>query len=326
MSIDVLRPGLLTTVQDLGRHGWRHLGVGCAGALDAFSHRVANRLVGNPEAAATLECSLAGPRLRFRHPARVAVCGALFALDVDGVAVDGWRPLWLPAGATLTIGAARRGARGYLAVAGGLAVDPVLGSASTDLRGGFGGIDGRALREGDALRVAGATPGTSPEGLRVAPWWIDPAPDLDFEDPANIRMLPGHDAAFAGSALLAREWRIAAASNRQGLRLDGAAIAVDAAAAALSEPVAPGTVQLPPDGRPIVLLADAQTHGGYARVGHVIRADMPRLAQLRPGGRLRLVPSEPGEARRLACAQRQRLARIEHAIADRLGRDDAGCR
>ncbi len=326
MSIDVLRPGLLTTVQDLGRHGWRHLGVGCAGALDAFSHRVANRLVGNPEAAATLECTLAGPRLRFRHPARVAVCGALFALDVDGVAVDGWRPLWLPAGATLTIGAARRGARGYLAVAGGLAVDPVLGSASTDLRGGFGGIEGRALRAGDALRVFRATSGTAPEELRVAPWWIEPAPELDFEHPATIRMLAGHDNALAGATLCARGWRVAAASDRQGLRLDGEAIAGETAAAGRSEPVAPGTVQLPPDGHPIVLLADAQTHGGYARVGHVIQADMPRLAQLRPGDRLRLVPCTPDEARGIACAQRQRLARIGHAIADRLERDDAGCR
>jgi biotin-dependent carboxylase-like uncharacterized protein len=326
VTIEVLRPGLLTTVQDLGRSGWRHLGVGCAGALDAFSHRVANRLVGNRDDAAALEVTLAGPRLRFAAAASVALCGGDFAMEVDGIPVDGWRPLRLPAGATISIGAVRRGARGYLAVAGGFAVAPVLGSASTDLRGGFGGFEGRGLRGGDVLRVAGDGASVAFNRLHAAAWWIDPAPDLEFRAPATIHMLPGRDAAMAAATAFACEWRIAAASDRQGLRLDGAAIAGAAVAVAPSEPVAPGTVQLPPDGRPIVLLADAQTHGGYPRLGHVIRADMPRLAQLRPGDRLRLVPCTVEEARRRACAQRQRLARIGHAIADRLGRDDAGCR
>jgi biotin-dependent carboxylase-like uncharacterized protein len=316
MSIRVLAPGLLSTLQDGGRHGWRHLGIGCAGALDAFSHAVANRLVGNDVDATTLEITLAGPHLRFDRAARIAFCGAEIDAHADGAELPGWRRIDLPARTMLAFGGCRRGARVYLAVAGGFAAPRVLGSASTDLRGGFGGARGRALVAGDVLMQAGHVPART-DALAIAPWWIDPAPDIDFTRLAIIRVLPGRDAPEPADALFAREWRIAPASNRQGLRLRGDALTLRSPREAVSEPVAPGTIQLPPDGGPIILLADAQTHGGYPRIGHAIGADRPRLAQLRPGDALRFLPCTPAEARQLACEQRQRLARIGYAVEDR---------
>lgn len=327
MSVRVLAPGLLTTLQDSGRHGWRHLGVGSAGALDGFSHALANRLVGNASDALVMEISLRGPRLHFDRAARIALCGADINAEVDGISLPGWRPLTLPAGSTLELGVCRRGARVCLAVAGGFVVPRVLGSASTDLRGGFGGMRGRALAAGDVLPVAmlpaSAAPTSDPpdgaaQALKIAAWWIDPTPDLDFDQPAIIRVLPGRDALDPADALFEQAWTTGAASNRQGLRLEGAALSLQQPRESVSEPVAPGTIQLPSDGGPIVLLADAQTHGGYPRIGHAIGADRPRLAQLRPGDVVRFQPCTPRQARRLACEQRQRLARISLAISARV--------
>lgn len=331
MSIHVLAPGLLTTLQDDGRRGWRHLGIGCAGALDAFSHAVANRLVGNADAPA-LEITLAGPRLRFDRAARIAICGAEIDAHADGSGLPGWRRIDLPAGSTLVFGGCRRGARAYLAIAGGFAAPRALGSASTDLRGGFGGLHGHALVAGDVLSAAGAAASRNPHRARsaadapaIARWWIDPAPDIDFTRLAVVRVLPGRDATKPADALFSREWRVAPASDRQGLRLQcpsrtgpgSDALSLAVPREAVSEPVAPGTIQLPSDGGPIVLLADAQTHGGYPRIGHAIRADRPRLAQLRPGDALRFMPCTAAQARALACEQRQRLARIGYAIERR---------
>ncbi|MBS7458739.1 biotin-dependent carboxyltransferase family protein [Coralloluteibacterium stylophorae] len=320
MSVEVLAAGPLTTVQDAGRRGLRHLGIGRSGALDHWALRVGNLLVGNREDAPALEITLHGPTLRFHAPARIALCGADTGARLDGARVPGWRPCDVPAGSTLRIGACRDGARALLALAGGIDVPAALGSASTDLRGGFGGLDGRALRRGDRLAV-GRCDAVANGSAAVAPWWIDPQADADPR--AAIRLLPGADAA---DGLCAARWRVAAASNRQGLRLEGAALAPDAQHARISQPVLPGTVQLPPDGRPIVLLADAQTHGGYPVVGHVATAELSRLARLRPGDALRFAWCSVDEARALACVQRQRLARIAMAIEARLRADRASRR
>jgi antagonist of KipI len=314
--IEVLAAGLQTTVQDLGRTGHRHLGVGVAGALDAYSLRVGNRLVGNADGAAALEITLQGPRLRFRHAARIALTGADIEAHVDGIAIPGWRPVDLPAGAELVLGPCRRGARAVLAIAGGVQVPTVLGSAGTDLRAGFGGVEGRALAAGDMLAFGSANV-ADVDAPRIAKWWIDPDPDLPFVSPVPIRVLPGHDATTPADALYASSYRVTAQSNRQGLRLQGAALTLTEPGERLSEPVVPGTVQLPPDGQPIVLLNEAQTIGGYPRIGHVIGADLPRLAQLRPGEELRFAAVDAAAAHALACAQHQRLTRIGLALEQR---------
>lgn len=317
MKLEVLAGGLQTTVQDLGRFGYRHLGVGTAGALDGYSARVGNLLVGNPENSALLEITLQGPRLRFQQPARIAITGADIDAQAQGVAIPGWRPIDLPAGGELVLGPCRRGARAYLAIAGGMQATPVLGSRSTDLRAGFGGVDGRCLTAGDVLLLDSAMIAANGTEPVIASWWLNPEPDLDFKHETPVRLLPGRDAIAPATALCSDSYRVSPQSNRQGLRLQGAALTLADNSDRLSEPVAPGTVQLPPDGQPIVLLAEAQTIGGYPRIGHVIAADLPRLAQLRPGDSLRFERIDAASAQALACAQRQRLTRMALAIGQR---------
>lgn len=311
ITLDVLDGGLLSTVQAGPRTGLRHLGVGAAGALDRYSWQVGNLLLSNPADAAGIEFTLRGPRLHFPDGATIALTGAEVDATADGVPVPGWRAVALPPGCTLVLGACRRGARGMLAIAGGLDVPHVLGSASTDLRSSFGGLAGRALRVGDRLQARGPAPGVAQPEADAA--WIDPSPDLDFDAPAIAHVLTGPDA-LATPDPWCRPYRVAATSNRQGLRLQGRALAVVDTGERLSGPVLEGTVQLPPDGQPIVLLADAQTTGGYPYIGHVARADLPRLAQLRPGDELRFETIDAAGAESLACRQRQRLARIGLAV------------
>ncbi|MDR0182478.1 biotin-dependent carboxyltransferase family protein [Lysobacter arvi] len=308
-EVHVVAPGLLTTVQDGGRSGWRHLGVAHAGALDPDAARLANRLVGNDAGAAVLELTLRGPALRFDAPVRIAVIGAATSARFDGTRVPCGRPVDLPAG-TLELGSLHGGARAWLAIDGGIDVAPVLGSRSTDLRGGFGGLDGRALRAGDVLPL-GAGVATRVDVPQAPAWWIDPAHDRHL--PIRYRA-SAHPAA---SALARHRWTISASSNRQGLRLQGDALPASGGDG-VSEPVAPGTIQLPADGCPIVLLADAQTVGGYAKLGHVIAADLPRLAQCVPGQPLQFAPVDAATAHRLACAARARIARIGVMIDARL--------
>lgn len=310
-TIDVKSPGAQTTVQDLGRHGWRHIGIGSAGALDPASAALANRLVGNPADAAVLEIAMTGPTLEFAQPVRIALCGATTQARFDardGAVIDvpGGRPVALPAG-RLRIGALRDGVRAWLAIGGGIDTPPVLGSRSTDLRGGFGGLDGRALRAGDVLAL-GAHDSIEITVPHAPAWWV--SLDAGIARDAPIRFVPACEAALA---LLERVWRVDPRSDRQGLRLDG-----DASSLALPEQVsaavAPGTVQWPPDGRPIVLLADAQTVGGYPRLGHVIAADLPRLAQCRAGDALRFEAVDSAAAAEAWRRRRAEIARLEWAI------------
>ena len=314
MSVEVLAAGFATSLQDAGRPGLRRFGVASGGALDPWAFALANLLAGNAADAVALEVTLAGPTLRFPSATRVALCGATIDADVDGMPVPGARPLDLPAGSVLRLGRCRDGARTYLAVYGGIAAEPVLGSASTDLRAGFGGLHGRLLERGDRLPLA-PTAAIDAATLGVPAWWIDAsADDRPHSDGAVIRVLPGADCPQPADALFARGWTVAADSNRQGLRLGGQMLTIADRGERVSEPVVPGTLQLPPDGTPIVLLADAQTHGGYPRIGHAIRADWPLLAQLRPGDRVRFVACTPDAARLALCRQRQRLHRIALAL------------
>lgn len=312
----MLAAGLLSTLQDGGRSGHRHLGVGASGALDAWSHALANRLARNQNDATTLEVTLAGPLLRFDRGVRIALCGARIDAHVDAQAIPLDRPVDLPAGSVLRLGGCRSGARAYLAVEGGFSAPVLLGSTSTDLRGGFGGMRGRAIAAGDVLPLA-ARSARRVQALRIAAWWVDGRCD-DAPDRADtVRVLAGAHATRPFDALCLRPWRVEAASDRQGLRLAGDPLHAADARERISEPVFPGTVQLPPDGQPIVLLADAQTHGGYPRIGHVIRADWPRLAQRRPGDPLAFAACTPAQARQAWRAQCQRLARLQLAIAAR---------
>ncbi|HTN50050.1 MAG TPA: biotin-dependent carboxyltransferase family protein [Burkholderiaceae bacterium] len=304
MTIRVLRAGLLATVQDRGRAGFQHLAIVPGGAMDTVSHRVANALVGNfgeLADAATLEVALAGPELEFESDALIALHGARFDSQLDGAPMPGSRPVRVQAGARLRIGHAVEGAFGYLAIAGGIAVPQVLGSRSTYLPAGFGGLGGRAIARGAVLPLAadaaqlaearysrvGRTGRRAQRGSIETVRWSAPLFTLPATDPLIVRVVDGvHAELFSTESresFLRERWRVAAESNRMGYRLQGAKLALMAPREIVSQGVAFGTVQVPADGQPIALMADRQTTGGYPRIAEVVCADVPRLAQAAPG-------------------------------------------
>jgi KipI family sensor histidine kinase inhibitor len=287
-GITVVNPGLFTTIQDLGRPGHRAAGVPLSGAADPVSLQLANRLVGNPATAAALEITLLGPDLRFERDAVVALAGAMFPGMPSAAAVP------VCAGETLSLGHASTGCRGYLAVAGGIDVPAVLGSRSTFSPAKLGGLRGLPLAAGDALPVGGARGKPSRSGVEERPSIVRP-----LGTPITLRMIPGEQFAFAGESLWSATHTTSSRSDRMGVRFDGPLLGGgDTAGSLASVAVLPGTVQLPPDGKPIVLLADAQTIGGYPVIGHVIAADLPRVAQLRPGDRVHWREATIDEAHR----------------------------
>ena len=326
MSIRVLRPGLLTTVQDLGRHGHQHVGLCPGGAMDAVSLALANALVGNPPGAPALEITVIGPELQFEHDTLVALCGAEF---LGGFFHN--RPMLVRAGATVPVGRAIRGARGYLAVASGLAIEPVLGSCSTYLPGRFGGFEGRALRHGDVL-----APNEDVSRERFAALrrrngdsvrWSAPPLTVPDREPIIVHAIEGqHFAGFDSAsqrAFFDTVWKVAPESNRMGFRLAGTPLAAAAGEARdeiLSGPTALGSVQVPPSGVPIALMADHQTTGGYPRIAEIVAADVPRVAQLAPGARLHFALCSLDTARELRLDARERLEAAMRSIAWEYGK------
>ncbi len=303
MAIRVIRAGLLTTVQDLGRRGHLAEGVPNGGAADRFALRVANLLVGNPEGAAGLEITLNGPELEFGEATWIAVCGARFA-DLPA-----WRPMRVEAGARLGFGRPIQGCRAYLAVCGGIDVEPVLDGRGTFLAAGLGGFEGRALREGDRVRLRAAQ--RRPSGN----WSIDERILPAYSPEPTVRVIPGAQAAEFDGTLESLRFGVSSRSDRMGLRLEGPALARLGRQELISAAVAPGTIQVPPDGHPIVLMADAQTLGGYPRIAHAITVDLPLLAQLAPGDRVRFIGSSLAEAHALAHAQEHSLALLRQGLA-----------
>lgn len=270
---EVLQPGVLCTIQDLGRTGWQRHGVGTAGAMDPFAHQVANLLAGNPRGEAALEVGIGGLRLRCLEDWTVVVAGA----DL-GAGVPLWKSIRIRKGDELFFRAPVRGVWATLAAAGGFAVDRVLGSKSTDLRALLGG---RTLAKGDVLRAGPPRPSTR-DGRSILPSEIPP-----ITAPAVVRVVLGpQEEMFPDETVktfLSSPFEVTPQSNRMGYRLAGPALRHRASADILSEAVATGSIQVPPDGQPIVLMADRQTTGGYAKIATVISADLPAMAQARIG-------------------------------------------
>jgi antagonist of KipI len=277
-SLKVIRPGMLTTVQDLGRWGHQDAGVPVAGPMDTYSHRRANRLAGNPDSAAALEVTLLGPELEPDSDIVCAVAGAQFALTVNGAPVDADRAFVAPAGARVRFGARRSGTRATLAVRGGFDVPPTLGSCATSLVSRMGPFGGRPLAAGDVLPIGAAGPAAN---LRAGRAMRMPAGG------ARLRVLLGpHDAMFTPEAvetLLGSRFTITPQSNRMGYRLEGPAVRHTGPADILSDATPVGSLQVPASGQPILLMADRQTTGGYPKIATVISADLPLAGQLAPG-------------------------------------------
>ncbi len=318
MSIRVLRPGLLTTLQDHGRHGLQHVGLCPGGAMDPMALSLANALVGNARDEAALEITVIGPELAFDKDTLVAVCGAEFEGSLPNN-----RPVLAPAGSRFNVGRALRGARAYLAVAGGFAVEPVLGSRSTYLPGAFGGFQGRALRHGDVLPLRDpAAAGRFAKLKKTRDGtvkWSAPPLTLPDREPVLIHVLEGqHYASFEANvqrAFLDTVWRIAPDSNRMGFRLAGPALVRGRDDEILSGPTALGSVQVPANGTPIALMADHQTTGGYPRIAEIVSADVARLAQLAPGGTVHFARCDLGIAAELRHHMSERLEAALRGIA-----------
>jgi antagonist of KipI len=300
--LEIWEPGLLTTVQDGGRVGWARYGVPPSGPLDKAAFRAANRLVGNPPDAAGLEITLTGPTLRCSRPSLVAVCGAEFELWAGSIRVPTWHAVFLRAGQWLYFGERRQGARAYLAVDGGMDVPLFLDSRSTYLTGGFGGVEGRALRRGDRLPLG---PGALQPSMRAGRAW--PASERPpYTSAPTLRVVLGpQDDHFTQAGLetfLSTAYELTPESNRMGARLKGPPIQHRDTTGIVSDGVVIGSVQVPASGQPIVMLADHQTTGGYPKIATVIQADLPLLAQIVPGDYVRFDAVSLAEAQTLCCS------------------------
>lgn len=334
MTVEVAKPGLLTTLQDAGRAGFAHLGVGRAGAFDLPAFRAANALCGNPRETGALEITLLGPTLRFHENAWIALTGAPIPFRSGGMELPMWAPLFVPAGSTVALGAMRSGCRSYLAVRGGFEVEPVLGSRSMDVNARLGPFDGRPLRTGDILKAGMGSGSFFSENPRVrnnakksepdpiSNWRLDPRPWFADGPAQPLRLLPGsHLGALTGTSqksLFSGSFIVQTDSNRVGLRLAGPKLEWTAPIEMVSEGCQPGLLQLPPSGQPIALGPECPVSGGYPRIGQVAAVDIPRLAQCRPGDALRFAPCTFDDALRALGERERALEILEARIAARL--------
>ena len=324
MTLTLARAGFSSTVQDLGRIGSRQMGVSLSGALDPHALRISNLLTANEEGAAGLEITSGPVRLRVADSRLIAWGGGDYEVTINGRQISPGRPIVLKPGEELSATGPKRGCRGWVAISGGIDVPPVLGSRSTDLRAQFGGQEGRALRDGDVLTL-GRNSKQAEDWIRkfesgvtvhwTAPFeWVSPA-----RAGATLRVVRGADWGrfdeTAQQQFLGRAFTVLPASDRMGARLQGPELSRNDRGDLFSEAVAPGTVQVPPDGQPIILLGDCQTVGGYPKIAHVITVDLPVAAQLRAGDNVRFGQVPLAEAHRLLAEREDHLAQFRTGLS-----------
>ena len=322
MTLKIVKPGLATSIQDLGRPGYFHLGIPMGGAMDRLALRAANLLVGNDEGAACLEAAFLGPEIEFTAPATIAITGATMPVKVDGAEHPGWTAIAVKAGQVLSFGYLKADARIYIAVSGGIATPPALGSRSTYPIGALGGVEGRAVQAGDELPV-GASSGAQ-AGRSVAPD-LRRAPGK----PAELRVLPGlyvHRITDEAQArFFAEEWKVAPEADRMGVRFRGGSrmdfVPRTPPFGAGSDPsnivdgcYSYGSIQVPSGTEPIVLHRDAVSGGGYFTIGAVISADMDLIGQLQPHTPVHFVPVTMATALAARAERRAVLNRIREAL------------
>lgn len=312
MSIEVLKPGALTTLQDLGRRGFQKLGVPVNGVMDERSHRLANALVGNAQSQGTLEVTLMGPTLRFTVDAVIAVTGADLDVKVNGEPLQLDTATVVTAGSELAFGKRRSGVRAYIAVRGGYQVDPVMGSVSLFARGSYGGFAGRALAKGDVIALNDSSKkDASSVDRKLAAFAQDVLANAD----APIRVMAGREwerfNAASQDAFQQESFRLTPNSDRMGFRLEGPTLELTQATQMESEALGFGAIQVPADGNPIVLMADRQTTGGYPKIAQVCAVDLPRLAQKMPGEWVKFNVIGIDHAQRLLLSQERTFAAWE---------------
>lgn len=306
MSIIVEQPGLFTTLQDIGRYGYQKYGVPISGAMDRCSLRIANLLVDNNEKEAALEITIKGPKLHFETETTIALCGADLGATINKRPLPMYRPVAIPAHSTLSFGTPRSGCRAYLAVAGGFAIPNILGSQSTDLQANIG----RPLKKGDKLPLRAKVK------LPELPYhaFVRPLPSAQ----STIRIIRGKEweqfSKASQYAILHTPYQILPQSNRMGYQLQGTKLNRTTNEELISTAVTQGTIQVPPSGNPILLMSEAQTLGGYPRIGHVIQADLPLVAQLPPGAYIRFQIVSVQLAQHLYQQQEQTIRQLKAAL------------
>lgn len=311
--ITIVKPGLLTTIQDQGRWGYQANGMPVAGAMDRYAYRAANILAGNSPQAAVFEMTMLGAAYRFDSDAWVAICGADMQATLDGKAVENWSSLFVPAGSELVFGYAVQGCRAYLAIQGGIDVPEVLGSRSTYTRGRIGGLEGRALTAGDVIAVLDPTTGQrTPKTL--PPKWIP-----QYGSEISVRVLLGpQDDYFTENGIatfLGNSYVISNEADRMGYRLEGAKIEHSSKPDIVSDALCQGAIQVPGHGMPIVMMADRQTTGGYAKIGTVIGPDLGKLAQAIPGSSVRFISCTDDEAVAVFCEEQETYKQMTEWVA-----------
>lgn len=311
--ITVINPGLLTTVQDEGRWGYQRYGMPVAGVMDRFAYRTANLLAGNDSAAAVLEMTMLGGTFYFESSSYVALCGADMQAELNGTSVSNWSAFFVPAGSELSLGFAVSGCRSYLAVQGGFNVPQVLGSRSTYVRGGIGGHSGRQLKAGDNLSLSKAENISS--GKKSMPAELVP----QYPSEITLRVLLGpQDDLFTDEGIetiFSSSYDITDEADRMGYRLEGPVIRHCGKADIVSDALCQGAIQVPGHGRPIIMMADRQTTGGYAKIGTVIGPDLAKLAQAKPGDSIRFVRCSDQEAVAALTEEANAYENIATAIA-----------
>jgi len=311
VHIMVVKPGWLTTVQDLGRYGYQQYGMPVSGAMDRYSYILANRLIGNHDHDAVLEITLKGPELLFEHNSVIAVTGADLAPSLDGIVMPLWTSVPVKAGSRITFGTRRIGARSYLAIAGGVDVPVVLGSRATHIASQTGGMKGRTLAQGDIL--IGKTPSLNQHRTMGRSLLENLRPI--YSAVTTLRVLPGPQGdAFLEQALAVlttNSYRLTSQSDRMGYRLEGPKLRHGKAEQYISDGTAMGLLQIPPDEQPILLMADRQTTGGYPKLATVISADLHLAGQLLPGDTIQFTTTTLQEAQ---AALKTQWAALQQAL------------
>ena len=298
MCIEILNSGLLTTIQDSGRYGFRKYGVIVSGAMDTFSHRISNLLVGNDDDEATLEVTLVGPKILIKEDSLISICGGNLSPKINNCEVQMWRPIYVKAGSILTFGECLLGTRSYIAFAGSFNINKTMDSKSTYLRAAIGGFCGRALKKGDIINLNKPTfkgmqivnklhKSISTNGFAITKWFVGSDSLPRYSSSPVIRVIKGGQfESFneeSKANLFNSKFAITPQSDRMGYRLKGHNLSLSNPLEMISEAISLGTIQVPPDGNPIILLADRQTTGGYPKIAETISIDIPVLAQLKPG-------------------------------------------
>ncbi|WP_256558247.1 biotin-dependent carboxyltransferase family protein [Halobacillus sp. A1] len=324
--IKILKDGLLTTIQDLGRTGYQKYGVIVSGSMDTYAHRLANLLVGNEEEEALLEATLLGPVIEFKKDTVISICGGDLSPDINGKKVGMWKAIFVKSGAVLKFGKPKTGCRAYIAFAGGLDISKVMESRSTYIRAQIGGYKGRPLQSEDVIPLRRSSADhsqsqASTEDLlfNETDWTIASDMIPNYTSRPVISLIKGPQFEWfkeeSQKALYSESFKISSQSDRMGYRLEGASLFLKAKKELISEAVAFGSIQVPPDGNPIILLADRQTTGGYPKIGQVASVDLPVLCQTKPGEQLSFKEVSLEEAQQAYLEQEHSIQLLKRSIS-----------